>query len=320
MKHNKKKILITGGSGFLGRNLALALDKKKYEVIICSRNNTINLFSSNYANCKFHPVDITNYLSINEAISQHKPDIIIHAAATKFVDLSIKFPNECIDVNVIGSQNVARSSVFNKVKLVIGISTDKATPPTKTIYGTSKLIMEQYFTNLNSIYTTKFLCIRFGNIAWSSGSVLPIWYNMLEKNKNITTTGPEMTRFLFSVQDACDLIIRVINHYKKFSGKIVTCDMKKVKILKLLETFTKIYKCEWKLGNKRAGDQDYETLIGPNEIKNTYITYINKIKHYIIDANKEYNEVKKSIKSSEAEHLDNNTIRKIILEKPDQIL
>ena len=96
--------------------------------------------------------------------------------------------------------------------------------------------------------------------------------------------------------------------------------MKKVKILKLLETFTKIYKCEWKLGNKRAGDQDYETLIGQNEIKNTYITYINKIKHYIIDANKEYNEVKKSIKSSEAEHLDNNTIRKIILEKPDQIL
>ena len=97
---NKKTIVITGGSGFLGRHLGLQIDKKKYNVILCSRNNTFNRYSNFFTDCVSAPMDITNYKNVNEIINRFKPDYIIHAAATKFVDTSISFPNECLDINV----------------------------------------------------------------------------------------------------------------------------------------------------------------------------------------------------------------------------
>ena len=102
-----KTILITGGSGFLGQNLALQL-KKDYNVVLASRNNKRNLMAQNITGCSVVPMDVSQIESVRDAVSEISPDIIIHAAATKFVDLSEKFPMECIDINVVGSQNVAR--------------------------------------------------------------------------------------------------------------------------------------------------------------------------------------------------------------------
>ena len=114
----KKKILITGGTGFLGINLAKKFSKK-YTVILSGRNNKLNYIAKNKTQCEVIPLDVSNINSIRDAINYAKPDIIIHAAATKFVDLSEKFPFETIDSNVLGSSNIARVSIDKKIKTVL---------------------------------------------------------------------------------------------------------------------------------------------------------------------------------------------------------
>ena len=137
-----KKILITGGTGYLGRNLA-NFYKKKYKVFLGARNNKQNFLVRNLTNCEVVPLDVSNLESVNDCLNYTKPDIVIHAAATKFVDLSEKFPFECIDINIVGSTNVVRACINKKVPTVIGVSTDKASPPIKNIYGLSKSCMER---------------------------------------------------------------------------------------------------------------------------------------------------------------------------------
>ncbi len=318
---NKKTIIISGGSGFLGRHLGLKIDKNKYHVVLCSRNNTLNRYSNFFTDCTSAPMDVSNFNNVNEIVKRFKPDHIIHAAATKFVDTSISFPNECLDINVLGSQNIARSAMQNNVKSVIGISTDKATPPASTIYGLSKSIMEHLFFNLSKSSKTKFICVRFGNIAWSSGSVLPIWESMFNKQNKIITTGFEMKRFIFSVQEAAELVLRCLDNYRSLNGKIVSQEMKCVKIENLLKVFAKEYNCKWIKGKKRPGDQLNEILIGNTELNKTDIVKINNIKHYIIDYHKgSSSKLKKEISTLYAKECSDPEIKKLILNKPKVVL
>ena len=201
----KKRVLITGGSGFLGRNLAINL-KDQYEIYLGSRNNKQNFQAKNITGTTTIPLDVSNIESVRDVIRHVKPHIIIHAAATKFVDLSEKFPLETIDVNIVGSQNIARVAMDNNVEYVVGISTDKACPPIRNIYGLSKATMERMFCLLNNQTGTKFACVRYGNVAWSTGSVLPIWKRMHDETGVIGTTGPEMRRFFFTVEHAVELV------------------------------------------------------------------------------------------------------------------
>src|ERR1044072_2938636 len=117
-----KKILITGGSGFLGRHLAAKL-KQKNRILLAARNNANNMMAELKTGCPVVPMDITNEKSIRDVLNEFKPDTIIHAAATKFVDISEKNPFECIDVNVVGSQNIARQAIECGIENVVGIST-----------------------------------------------------------------------------------------------------------------------------------------------------------------------------------------------------
>ena len=139
------KILITGGTGFLGKNLALKLNNKNNLILLTGRNNKLNQDVSEITNCEVCPMDITSRESIRDIFNYFKPDIVIHAAATKYVDLSEKEPLECVDVNVLGSQNILRFSIEKKIKTLIGISTDKAAPPVGNLYGHTKAIMERMF-------------------------------------------------------------------------------------------------------------------------------------------------------------------------------
>ena len=168
-----KSILITGGSGFLGIHLANKL-KKKFKVTLAGRNNKQNFFATKKTICEVLPMDVSSIESVRDAINYAKPNIIIHAAATKFVDLSEKYPLECIDINITGSTNIARVAIDKKIESVIGISTDKASPPIRNIYGMSKSLMEKIFVSLSDTHKTKFSCVRYGNVAWSTGSVLPV--------------------------------------------------------------------------------------------------------------------------------------------------
>ena len=293
----KKNLLITGGSGYLGINLAKKF-KKKYKVFLGSRNQKRNREASILTGCKDIPLDVSNINSIRDAVSFCNPDVIIHAAATKFVNISEEFPFECSDVNILGSSNIARVAIEKKVKTVIGISTDKASQPIKNFYGFSKAVMEKLFLNLNNSTNTNFLCVRYGNVAWSTGSVLPIWKEMHKKNKIIYTTGPKMRRFFFNINDAVELVNFALTKSKKFSGKILCADMKASLMLDVLKVWISEFGGTYKIAKIRKGDRLDEFLIGQNEIENTSkIKFKNKI-FYIIDPNKKATKSIKSIISS----------------------
>ena len=308
----KKKILITGGTGFLGINLAKKFSKK-YTVILSGRNNKLNYIAKNKTQCEVIPLDVSNINSIRDAINYAKPDIIIHAAATKFVDLSEKFPFETIDSNVLGSSNIARVSIDKKIKTVIGISTDKASPPVKNIYGLSKSIMERLFLSSSNQSNTQFSCVRYGNVAWSTGSVLPIWKRMFDKNKTLLTTGPYMRRFFFLVSDAVTLVDTALKNIKFLNGKILSREMKSAQMIDIIKLWINIYGGKYSIIGSRSGDRQDEYLIGEEELKYTIEKKINNIKHYVIDFSKtDKNSIKKIVSSSTAEKLSNLDISKIL--------
>jgi len=308
----KKNLLITGGSGYLGINLALNL-KKKYNVFIGSRNQKRNYDASSKTNCESIPLDVTNIESIRDAVTYCKPKIIIHAAATKFVDISEKFPFECSDVNILGSSNLARVAIEKGIKTVIGISTDKATQPIKNFYGFSKATMEKLFLNANKISETNFLCVRYGNVAWSTGSVLPIWRDMFKKDKKILTTGPYMRRFFFTISDAVDLVLFALEKNKKFSGKILCANMKSCKLIEIIKVWNKKFGGSYKVIKGRDGDRLDEYLIGKNELEFTTKISRNKKIYFLINFEKKVKKPLKRIISSEnAEKLSTKEISRLL--------
>lgn len=276
--------MITGGTGFLGRNLALAL-KNNYEVILTGRNNKQNMHARQVTNCVVLPMDVTNIEAVRDIFIETKPSIVIHAAATKFVDLAEKQPMECVDVNVTGSQNVARVAVERGIDVCLGISTDKAAPPVRNTYGLSKAIMERMFCSMNDKTDTKFASVRYGNVAWSTGSVLPIWKQMHDETNVIKTTGPEMRRFFFSVDEAVKLVLTALREINTIQGKVLSRYMKAAQIEDLLETWVGAKGGRWERMEGRPGERTDEFLIGDIELPYARETIYEGVKHYIISFN-----------------------------------
>jgi len=281
----KNKLLVTGGTGFLGRSLAIEL-KDKYDVILTGRNNKQNMFAADVTGCKVFPMDVSNIEAVRDVFIETKPDIVIHAAATKFVDLAEKQPMECIDVNVVGSQNVARVAVEKGVESVLGISTDKAAPPVRNTYGLSKAIMERVFCSMDAKSATKFACVRYGNVAWSTGSVLPIWKKMYDETGVIRSTGPEMRRFFFTVDEAVKLVITAMKNIDAIRGGVLSRYMKAAQIEDLLDVWTGHKGGRWEKMEGRPGERNDEFLIGDIELPYTREMEFDGITHYFITFNK----------------------------------
>jgi UDP-N-acetylglucosamine 4,6-dehydratase/5-epimerase len=280
----KPTVLITGGSGFLGRNLATDL-RNEYRVVLAARNNKLNSVARDETNCIVVPMDVTNIDSVRDALVEFRPSVVIHAAATKFVDLAEKYPMECVDVNVMGSQNVARVAIEKNVKTVIGISTDKAAPPIRNTYGLSKAMMERMFCALNDKSDTKFSCVRYGNVAWSTGSVLPIWKKMHSEIGVIRSTGPEMRRFFFTVSEAVKLVRTAMRHIDDIKGKVLSRKMKAAQIKDLLTVWVENKGGRWERMEGRPGEREDEFLIGDIELPYARSIKYDDIEHYIISFN-----------------------------------
>jgi FlaA1/EpsC-like NDP-sugar epimerase len=280
----KKTLLITGGTGFLGRRLGSTL-REQYDIVLAGRNNKQNMTAGQTTGCKVMPLDVASVESVRDVFIETKPDIVVHAAATKFVDLSEKFPMECVDVNVVGSQNVARVAVERNVGSVIGISTDKAAPPVRNTYGLSKALMERMYCSMNSKADTRFACVRYGNVAWSTGSVLPIWKKMHEDTGVIRSTGPGMRRFFFTVDEAVALVRTAIENIDSLAGKVLGRMMKAAQISDLLNTWIEAKGGRWETMEGRPGERDDEFLIGDLELPYTREATFGDVKHFIISFN-----------------------------------
>jgi len=309
-------ILITGGTGFLGRELGMQL-KDKYRVILAARNNNQNQIANRITGCEIAPLDITSIHAVNDVFDEFKPDIVIHGAATKYVDLSEKYPNECIDVNITGSQNIARVAINKGVKKVVGVSTDKAAPPCRSTYGLSKALMERLFCAMDGKSATRFNCVRFGNIAWSTGSVFPIWKEMIEQHGEIQTTGPHMRRFFFHVSEAAKLVITAMNHMEETGGKVLSRKMKAAQIEDILKLFVKLYGGNYRKVGERPGESIDETLIGISELPYAREIVLDDYPHYLIAFNEKAPEAFPDIlTSANAERLNDEEIMQIISNPP----
>jgi UDP-N-acetylglucosamine 4,6-dehydratase len=280
----RKKVLITGGTGFLGKRLALAM-KETHDVVLSGRNNKQNLLAEKFTGCQVLPLDVARMEAVRDVFVEARPDIVIHAAATKFVDLAERLPLECTDVNVIGSQNVARVALDHGCETVIGISTDKASPPVRNTYGLTKALMERIFSSLNGKTETKFLSVRYGNVAWSTGSVLPIWKKMHEETGVIGTTGPDMRRFFFTVDEAVRLVLTGLEHADELQGKVLSRRMKAALIRDILEIWVKHKGGSWKQIEGRPGERNDEYLIGDLELPYTVSRRYGDVEHYVISFN-----------------------------------
>jgi FlaA1/EpsC-like NDP-sugar epimerase len=279
-----KTVLVTGGTGFLGRKLGAVL-RDNYNVILGGRNNKQNMMAREATRCTTLPMDVTSIESVRDVFLETRPNIVIHAAATKFVDLAERVPMECIDVNVLGSQNVARVAMDKSAEMVIAISTDKAAPPIRNTYGLSKALMERMYSGLNGKSSTKFACVRYGNVAWSTGSVLPIWKKMHDETGVIRSTGSEMRRFFFTVDEAVKLVRTAMQHIDVIQGKVLSRRMKAAQIRDLLAVWTEHKGGRWESMAGRLGERNDEFLVGDIELPYTYPIEYDGIQHYVISFN-----------------------------------
>lgn len=313
------KILITGGSGFLGNELAEKL-KENNDVLLGSRNNKQNFLSEKKTGCDSMPMDVANLNSVNDVINYFNPDTIIHAAATKFVDWSEKFPLETIDVNIVGSANIARVAIDKNIKNVIGISTDKASPPIRNIYGLSKATMEKMFCNLNSQYKTNFMAVRYGNVAWSTGSVLQAWWKMKKNGEVIKTTGQKMRRFIFTVSEASELVLTALKNIEIYSGKILAREMKSTEISNLSKIWSKKFGDKFETISSRPGERIDEYIVGEEEVDYSEEIKIDNINHYLIQINdKSKNPINSYLSSENSERLTETEIEHILDSIPPEL-
>jgi len=206
------KYLITGGPGSLGKEICKQLlnFSDTEEITMFSRNETKQFESSmdiNDRRVKYIIGDIKNFNSLFNAMNG--VDFVFHAAALKHIDLAEKSPDETINVNVVGTNNVVNAAIQNNVKKVLLISTDKACIPT-SIYGVSKLLSEKNIILSNNISDTKFSVVRFGNLIGSNGSIFQKWKIMKDSGQRISVTDKDMTRLFIRSSDAASWAIKFL--------------------------------------------------------------------------------------------------------------
>ena len=207
------KYLITG-SGFLAKHLIKELLKKEEtdKIVIFSRAEKEQWEVKKYFNnpkLDFIIGDIRDYQAIFDAMKD--VDYCIHTGAIKRIEVAEKQPMEAIKTNVIGSMNVINAAIANKVKKLILISTDKATSAT-TCYGSTKFLMEcMAYANETD---TNIICTRYGNVFGSTGSVVPIFDDLVKQNKPLTVRNGGMTRFFMPIEKCVNIIIDALKDGK----------------------------------------------------------------------------------------------------------
>lgn len=268
-----KKILILGGTGYLGRAIAAGVLKySPRKVYILSRDeikhfNFLNDFGQD-PRIKNIVGDIRDYECLLR--NTRNVDIVFHVAALKRMDALESNVDESIKTNVMGSLNVFNACVQNNVKRVLFVSTDKACSPVNT-YGASKFVAEKVFTNydrdrINTIFTV----VRFGNIIDSTGSVIPIFSEKIKRGENIPLTDSRMTRFIINRNEAVELIFNAITYAT--GGEIFLKKISAMKITDLIDVLKKIHNTNNKVNEIgiRPGEKIHEVLINEAEAPRTF--------------------------------------------------
>jgi UDP-N-acetylglucosamine 4,6-dehydratase len=264
-----KKILITGGTGTLGRALTKKLLEYDISAIrVFSRDEVKQLEMSSEisdSRVRFIIGDVRDKERLRFAIEDI--DIVFHVAALKQVPVAEYNPFEAVKTNVLGSQNLIDACMEEEVKIAMAISSDKAVSPLNT-YGATKLVMEKIFISANFYKgkrDTVFTAVRYGNVMGSRGSVIPQFIKSIEDSGSVFITNPHMTRFNITLSDALELILTSLRKAK--GADIFIPKLDAYRLSDLAESLIDIFQREIKINYSsiRPGEKMHETLINENE-------------------------------------------------------
>lgn len=268
---NNKIILVTGGTGSFGSAFVDYLIKKKInfkEIRIFSRDEKKQddfRKKIKISKVKFFIGDVKDIDSVDTAMKN--VDFVFHAAAYKQVPSCEFYPIEAVKTNILGTENILRKAIDNKVKKVICLSTDKAVYPINAM-GISKAMMEKIAISksLLSKNLTSICITRYGNVMASRGSVIPLFVDQIKNNKPITVTNLKMTRFLMSMDKALELVFYALKNGK--NGGIYVQKTKSTTILNIVNALKRIFKKPnhpIKIIGYRHGEKEHESLLTREE-------------------------------------------------------
>lgn len=271
MKYKNKTFLITGGTGSLGKALIKRLKSQGANIIVYSRDEGKQALEFGDQPDIVRVIgDIRDYEKLNITLKRHKVDYIIHTAALKRIDDMEFYPDECIKTNIDGSDNVAKAALNNNIKKCILVSTDKACQPVN-VYGSSKFIAERLFTNHDYNSTsTIFASVRYGNVIASRGSFVPLFMDKLNNKEKIRVTSEEMTRFLFTLDDAVDTVLGGLENAS--GGEVFVPQIDSYTLPTCIKALEKITgkKAITSLMGLRPGEKLHEDMLAETELPFTY--------------------------------------------------
>lgn len=218
---NNSSVLVTGGTGSFGRKfIATLLSRYKPRRVIVYSRDELKQYEMQrdfpQEQMRFFIGDVRDGERLRQATRD--VDFIVHAAALKQVPAAEYNPGECIKTNVGGAENVIEAAIANGIKKVVALSTDKAASPIN-LYGATKLLSDKLFIAANNTVgkqETRFAVVRYGNVAGSRGSVMPLFRKLVaEGASELPITDPRMTRFWITLQEGVDF---VINAFKRMHG------------------------------------------------------------------------------------------------------
>lgn len=269
-----KSILITGGTGSLGKALTKRIFNENPDVsrvVIYSRDEQKQfLMAQDYPEEKYPAIrffigDVRDSERLTRAMNGI--DYVIHAAAMKHVHLAEYNPSECIKTNVNGAENVIHAALYHNVKSVVALSTDKACAPVN-LYGATKLTSDKLFVAANNIRgksSIKFSVVRYGNVMGSNGSVIP-FFKKMKKTGVLPITDNKMTRFNISLEEGVDLVFYSLE--KSIGGEIYIPKIPSYNIMDIANAIAP--NCEKKIVGIRPGEKLHEEMITVSDSLNTY--------------------------------------------------
>jgi UDP-N-acetylglucosamine 4,6-dehydratase/5-epimerase len=271
---NNKSILITGGTGSLGKALTRRIFNEYPGVkrlVIFSRDEQKQFQmaqefpKSDYPAIRFFIGDVRDKQRLVRAMNG--VDYVIHAAAMKHVHIAEYNPQECIKTNVVGAENVIDACLETKVERVVALSTDKACAPIN-LYGATKLTSDKLFVAANNIRgknPIRFSVVRYGNVMGSNGSVIPFF---LKKRNDgfLPITDPKMTRFNISLDEGVDMVLHALE--TAWGGELFVPKIPSYRLVDVAQAIAP--EIEHRVVGIRPGEKIHEEMITASD---SYVTY-----------------------------------------------
>ena len=279
-----KSIVVTGGTGSLGRKLVQRMlsveNGKPGKIIVFSRDeakqHAMRLQYQQLGRAtdeiiyrdleriqQFQIGDVRDYHSVCSALQG--VDIVFNAAALKQVPTCEYFPYEAVRTNIEGAENIVRAIRENQlpVETVVGISTDKACKPVN-VMGMTKAIQERIFVRANlDCPNTRFVCVRYGNVLASRGSVVPLFHEQILRGEDVTITTTDMTRFLISLDEAVDTIFTALKEGKR--GETYIPRIPSARVIDIAEVLIGDRPIKTRVIGIRPGEKVHEILVSEEE-------------------------------------------------------